>query len=159
MMTLTARHAILRANALFLLVASAGGMVTDIGGSFFARGPEAVLLGDTPGAGIGFIEAHGLAFIIGVLLWRAEPSRAWHLTAAAVHVLLGTANLLFWQFFVLADVLAVGYATTALHWTFVLLQLMAAVGHAGLQKGTGATSPVPISSPGAAHSTRGGRAL
>jgi hypothetical protein len=157
-MTLTARHTILRANSLFLLVASAGGIVTDIAGSFFGRGPEAALLGAAPGTGIGFIEAHGLAFIIGVLLWRSEPSRAWHLTAAAVHALLGTANLLFWQFFVLADVLAVGYATTALHWTFVVLQLTAAIGCAGLQRGTGTTSAVLISSPGAAHPTRGGRA-
>ena len=47
--------------------------------------------------------------ILGVLLWRAEPLRSWHLTAAAVHVLLGTANLVFWQIFIAADMLAGGY--------------------------------------------------
>jgi hypothetical protein len=49
-----------------------------------------------PGGRIGFIEAHGLALIIGVPLWQAAPLRIWHLTAAAVHLLLGTANLVFW---------------------------------------------------------------
>ena len=67
-----------------------------------------------------------LALIIGVLLWRAEPLRLWHLTAAAVHVLLGTSNLVFWQIFIAADALLMGYVTTSLHWTFVALQLLAA---------------------------------
>jgi hypothetical protein len=123
--SMIARKRLLRVNAAFLFVASAGGILVDILGSFFAVGPEALLLGEAPGAGIGFIEAHGLAFIIGIMLWRAAPLRAWHLAAAAVHTLLGTANIAFWEFFVAADVLSVGYVTTALHWSFVLLQLWA----------------------------------
>ena len=55
------------------------------------------------------------------------PLRSWHLTAVAVHVLLGTANLVFWQIFVAIDFLAMGYITTGLHWLFVVLQLIAAV--------------------------------
>ena len=126
-MTATMRTAILRANAVFLLVAAAGGFTADILGAFYGRGPVASVLAAAPNAAIGFVEAHGLAFIIGVLLWRAETSRAWHLTAVAVHVLLGTANLVFWQLFVSSDMLAVGYITTALHWLFVALQLAAAI--------------------------------
>jgi hypothetical protein len=125
-MSSTVRTNLLRANAVFLLVASNAGLVIDIAGSFFGKGPEAAILQSAPGAGIGFIEAHGLALIIGVLLWRAAPVRSWHLTAAAVHLLLGIANLAFWPFFGAADVLAVGYITTALHGTFVVLQLIAA---------------------------------
>ena len=125
-MTATIRTAILRANAIFLLAASAGGFTADILGAFFARGPVAPVLAKAPHAAIGFVEAHGLAFIIGVLLWRAAATRAWHITAAAVHVLLGTANLVFWQVFTAGDMLAVGYITTALHWLFVALQLAAA---------------------------------
>jgi hypothetical protein len=60
------------------------------------------------------------------LLWRAAPERSWHLAAAAIHVLLGTANLVFWQIFVAGDMLATGYVTTSLHWLFVALQLAAA---------------------------------
>lgn len=123
---------LVRINAGFLTLASAGGLFTDIAGSFFGRGPEAILLGDAPGTGIGFIEAHGLALIIGVMLWRIAYSRTWHALLAAVHVLLGTANLLFWQFFIAADVLAVGYATTAAHWLFVVAHLAALTGSARL---------------------------
>lgn len=119
---------LVRINAGFLILASAGGLATDIAGSFFGRGAEAVLLGDAPGTGIGFIEAHGLALIIGVTLWRIAYSRNWHAVLAAVHVLLGTANLLFWQFFVAADVLVVGYVTTAAHWLFVVAHLAALAG-------------------------------
>ena len=121
------RRLILRANAVFLLAASAGGMYTDILGAFFKRGHVAPVLANAPHAAIGFVEAHGLAFIIGVLLWRAEPLRSWHLAAAAVHALLGTANLMFWQIFVAADMLPVGYVTTALHGTFFVLQSLAAI--------------------------------
>ena len=123
---------LVRLNAGFLMLASAGGLFTDIAGSFFGRGPEAILLGDAPGTGIGFIEAHGLALIIGVTLWRIAYSRNWHAVLAAVHVLLGTANLLFWQFFIAADVLVVGYVTTAAHWLFVVAHLAALTGSARL---------------------------
>jgi hypothetical protein len=82
---------------------------------------------EAPWSGLGFIEAHGLAFIIGILMWRSQASRSWHLTAAAIHVLLGTANLVFWQLFIVSDMLVVGYATTVLHATFIGLQSVAAV--------------------------------
>ncbi|PDT37486.1 MULTISPECIES: hypothetical protein [Sinorhizobium] len=117
------RNFLLRFDAAFLLIASTGGMTVDIAGSFLARGPEALLLNGVPGAAIGFIEAHGLAFILGVMLWRAGSSL--HVVGAAVHLLLGTANLLFWQFFILTGTLAAGYMTAGLHGFFVLAHLAA----------------------------------
>ena len=90
-MTIKTRQYILRANALFLLIASAGGFIADIVAVNTLAGPMGRVIADAPHSAIGLIEAHGLAFILGVLLWRAEPSRAWHLTAAAIHLLLGTA--------------------------------------------------------------------
>jgi len=125
-MTKTIRQGIIRANAIFLLVAAAAGFWTDVLGIFFSTGAQARIIGSAPNAGIGFIEAHGLAFIIGILLWRAAPLRSWHLTAAGVHVLLGASNLVFWPIFVAADALWAGYVTTTLHWSFVALQLIAA---------------------------------
>jgi hypothetical protein len=122
-----ARRSLLRANALFLLLAGAGGLRSDILGIFFGQGPVGRIVTAAPHAGIGFVEAHGLAVILGVLLWRAAPERSWHLTAAAIHVLLGTANLVFWPIFVAADMLAMGYVTTSLHWLFVASQLAAAM--------------------------------
>ncbi|MBR1267853.1 hypothetical protein JQ629_10080 [Bradyrhizobium sp. AUGA SZCCT0222] len=120
------RQTLLRTNAIFLLAASAGGFCSDVLGIFFASGPVAKIVAAAPYSGLGFIEAHGLAFLIGIQMWRAEASRAWHLTAVAIHVLLGTANLVFWQFFIAADMLVVGYVTTALHGLFAVLQLIAA---------------------------------
>lgn len=134
---ISARQVLLRANALFLLLAATGGLVTDLIGAFVLKGPQGIVLAAAPYAAIGFVEAHGLALIIGVLLWRAVPSRSGHFTAAAVHVLLGTANLVFWQVFVAADMLAMGYVTTSLHWLFVALQA-----HAGFTLGAKA-SPQP----------------
>ena len=125
-MTTKTRRWILRANACYLLLASTGGMAADLAGAFLSRGPQERILAGAPYTAIGFVEAHGLAFILGVLLWRAAPMRSWHLTAAAVHVLLGTANVVFWQIFIAADMLAAGYVTTGLHWLFVALQLRAA---------------------------------
>jgi hypothetical protein len=118
---------ILRANAIYLTVAAAGGLRGDILGIFFGKGPVARVVDLAPFSGIGFVEAHGLALILGILLWRAAPARAWHLTAAAIHVLLGTANLVFWQIFLSADMLALGYVTTTLHWFFVVAEVAAAV--------------------------------
>lgn len=126
MSKLRLRKLLLVADAI-LLVASTGGLIADLAGAFAGVGPQKNVLGAAPYAAIGFVEAHGLAFIIGVLLWRAEPLRAWHLTAAAVHVLLGTSNLVFWGIFVVSDMLAMGYVTTALHGLFTGLQLFAAI--------------------------------
>jgi hypothetical protein len=126
-MTIATRQNILRANALYLLVASIGGLVTDVLGAFFSRGPWTPVLGEARYAGIGFIEAHGLALILGILLWRSTPTRSWHLTGFAVHALLGTANLLFWDIFITADMLIAGYITTWLHGLFAGIQLLAAL--------------------------------
>jgi hypothetical protein len=124
-MSLSLRKLLLRANAVFLLAASAGGMINDLTGAFLLRGPIGLVLEKAPHAAIGFVEAHGLAFVIGVLLWRAEPARLWHGTAVAVHVLLGVSNVVFWPLFGFAGMLAVGYVTTALHALFAVLQAAA----------------------------------
>ena len=126
-MTYLTRRIILRANAVFLLVAASAGMISDLVGAFLLHGPVGRILDKAPHAAIGFVEAHGLALIIGVLLWRAEPQRMWHLTAMVVHVLLGTSNLVFWPIFGFADMMAVGYVTTALHGAFAVVQLFAAL--------------------------------
>jgi hypothetical protein len=119
------RRHVLRADAFCLGLAAAAALHADVIGVAFGLGPQGPFLSATPQAAIGFIEAHGLALILAVLLWRAAPARSWYLTAGAVHALLGGANLVFWPYFAAADMVAVGYATTALHGMFVLLQLYA----------------------------------
>src|SRR5262245_53131999 len=126
-MTTTIRQLILRANALYIGVAGFAGVIFDIRGVLYGLGPQGRALANAPYAGIGFVEAHGLAVILAVLLWRARPDRSAHLTALAVVALLGTANLAFWQVFIAMDALTMRYVTTALHWTFVALNLSAAL--------------------------------
>ena len=125
MSTLGRRAVILRANAFYIGLAGFAGVFFDLAGVYFGVGPQGRILATAPHAAIGFVEAHGLAAILAVVLWRSGPTRASHVTALAMSALLGTSNLLFWQMFIAADALMVGYVTTALHWTFVILQLLA----------------------------------
>jgi hypothetical protein len=130
-MTPTLRQRILKANAAFLGgFGSVSFFMLDVRGIWFGSGPQAAVLRGEPASGIGFLEAHGLAVILAVWFWRAgraaDPERAWHLTAAAVHTLLGTCNIALWRIFVLCDVLTLGYVSTALHGLFAILQFAAA---------------------------------
>ncbi len=126
-MQISTRRFILRFDAAFLCIAAIAGLLGDIAGIWFNRGPMAVIVGAAPNAGIGLVEAHGLAFIVGLLMWRAASELRWHLAAAYVHLVLGSANLLFWNVFVVSDALAIGYVTTAAHGLLVLCQLTAAI--------------------------------
>jgi hypothetical protein len=120
------RTRILRANGIYLMVASiVGFLFMDLRGLVLGAGPVSLVV-TAPYGAIGFVEAHGLAFIFGVLFWRAEPLRAWHVTALAVEALLGGSNLVFWELFTATGTLAAGYVFTSLHGLFVVLQLLAA---------------------------------
>jgi hypothetical protein len=123
--TTAIRKTILRADAIFFIAGSAG-FVADLIGAYFDPGALAVALVQAPIGAVGFVGAHGLAIVFGVLLWRAEPVRPWHLTAVAIHALLGASNLIVWPSFVAADRLAIGCITTTLHGILAALQLSAA---------------------------------
>jgi hypothetical protein len=130
-MTSAARRAILKANAAFLgLFGTVAFFMLDVRAIWFASGPQAAILRGEPAAGVGFLEAHGLAVVLAVWFWRAgraqSPDTAWHVTAAVVHAFLGACNIALWRIFVLADVLPLGYVSTALHIAFAVLQLVAA---------------------------------
>ena len=120
------RQMLLRANSLFLSKLAIAGLAMDMLGIFFARGPQASLLAAAPHTGIGFVQAHGLSLILSMALWRAAPTRSWHLTAGAAHALLGGANLAFWQVFIAADMTSAACITTSLHGLFAVLQFCAA---------------------------------
>ena len=51
-------------------------MIFDIRGVLYGLGPQGRAHANAPYAGIGFVEAHGLAVILAVLLWRAKPERS-----------------------------------------------------------------------------------
>jgi hypothetical protein len=121
------RRLALRADGLFLVGVGTAQMVFELLGHFAGTGPLAAAFS---GAGahftIGFLEAHGLALLFGVLLFDAGTAARdahWHVTAAAIHTLLGGANLLFWPSFVALGLVPMGVVATAFHLGFVLLQL------------------------------------
>jgi hypothetical protein len=128
-MTTATRHLILRANALYLGSAAMFGLIMlDLRGIVFGAGPAGQILADAPHAAVGFVEAHGLAFILSVLLWNAQPVRYAHLTAVAVMSLLGVSNLVFWPIFTSTGTVPMGIAFTTLHLGFAAAQLLAASG-------------------------------
>lgn len=125
--SLPGARSVLLLNGLFLLVAGGGALIMDLVAYFTGGGPFGPSITQMPGASVGFVEAHGLAAIIGWLLLRAarqthvEP--IWCATALAVHLLLGSTNLVFWQdAFVRFDLVPMGVVTTAGHLLFVLLE-------------------------------------
>jgi hypothetical protein len=108
---------LLRVNGFYLVTASTIAFLMDAVG--------------VPIAGIGFVDAHELALIAGILLWSASSRPCWHVAAAAVHVLFAIANLAHWQTFVTADIVPAGYLTTVMHAVFAALQCRAARATAG----------------------------
>ena len=118
---------LLRANAAYLVAASAAAFLLDAAGFRVA--------------GVGFVHAHELALIVGLLLWSASPRPCWHLAAAAVQALFGAANVAHWETFVSGDMLAAGYLTTAMHMGFAGLQCLAAKAAASAGALTAAVEP------------------
>ncbi|HKQ26758.1 MAG TPA: hypothetical protein VJT81_20115 [Burkholderiales bacterium] len=113
----------LRLDGIFLAFAGGAAMITETVGHFLGIGPMAATL-RSPYT-IGGFEAHGLAIIVAVLLLRASAladRRLWHVVGLSVHLLLGSANILFWTSFVQLGLLEVGFVTTALHIIFAVAQ-------------------------------------
>lgn len=128
--TTAARQRLLRVNALFLGGFGLLGLVVmDIPAACCQAGAAGAIVAAAPSSAIGFIEAHGLAVILAALFFRASlqtPDLSWHVAAAATHLLLGTANIVFWDLFVIGDVVWLGWLTTALHVVFATAEGLAA---------------------------------
>jgi hypothetical protein len=122
---LKARQTLLRANGAFLMLVGGAQMIFELLSHYFGAGPWARIFENSPFT-IGFQEAHGLAFLIGVLLFglaALDPKKAWHSFAACVHVLLGGANLLFWQSFVFWGLTTMGGIATVFHGLFLVAHI------------------------------------
>src|SRR5262249_15566079 len=63
---------ILRLNGAFLLIASSLGVTAEVLSHFWGIGPWGHIYLDSPYT-LGFFEAHGLAFLIGLLIFGAGP--------------------------------------------------------------------------------------
>lgn len=121
---------LLQLNAAFLTVMGGGAAVADAIGHFLGRGPLAPVMFHAPLA-ISSFEAHLLALVLGVVLWTGATNpdpRRLHILAAAIHVVLGGSNLLFFErAFGSLDMRLFGVVITACHFGFVLAQTLAAL--------------------------------
>jgi hypothetical protein len=111
---------VLKLNAAFLILIGSLQMIFELLSHFGGIGPLANRFTQSPFT-IGFFEAHGLAALIGLLLWRASanPEKFWHQFAIVIHILLGGANLLFWNSFVQLDFVLPGIVATVFHGVFI----------------------------------------
>ncbi|MBL7811471.1 MAG: hypothetical protein JNL57_04530 [Bacteroidetes bacterium] len=126
-MTRPANKAPLLLSVLFLGVSSIAMMANELAFHFFQSGMMKDTFNKIPGATIGFFEAHGLAFLWVVFLYREmKKGRITDLNiyAALVHALLGFANTLFWKDAIVRfDMLTAGIITTILHYLLTLIHL------------------------------------
>ena len=96
-------------------------------------GEDLVAFRDSNGE-IGVVEAHGLAVLTGLAacIVGARAPRYWHWHLALTHLLLGGANIAFFEVFETVGARGGGMAVTAIHFAFVALQAGAALfGRAG----------------------------
>lgn len=117
------------ANGVFLVVVGGIQVVFELLAYYAGIGPYGYIFEESPYA-IGWVEAHGLAFIIGVLLLTVaarDLRRFWHVMAAAVHTLLGAANLVFWDSFAVFGMVPMGIAATVVHFVLVAAHIGAFV--------------------------------
>jgi hypothetical protein len=114
---------VLKLNAAFLILIGSLQMIFESLSHFKGLGPLSDRFMGSPFT-IGFFEAHGLAALMGLLLWRASanPEKFWHQFAIVIHVLLGGANLLFWSSFVQLDFVLPGIIATVFHGVFIIFE-------------------------------------
>ena len=114
---------VLKLNALFLMLIGSLQIIFELLSHFMGAGPLADRFLESPYT-LGFFEAHGLAVLMGILLWRAaaNPQKFWHQLAVIIHILLGGANLLFWNSFIQLDFVAPGIVATVFHGIFVVME-------------------------------------
>ncbi|GIJ50303.1 hypothetical protein Val02_71890 [Virgisporangium aliadipatigenens] len=109
-------------NGLFLAVIGGVQVVFELVGHRFGVGPLGDIF-DGSYLTIGWVEAHGQAFLVGLLFLlvaRHDPRAYWHRFALALHVLLGGANVYFWDSFVHYGLVPMGIAATAAHAALVV---------------------------------------
>ena len=108
------------------LLTGLGGItcLNSIVGFRFTKGPF-LFLGTNEVAAVGFIEAYGLACLLGVSLIIAATKsyhRSWHFVAAVIHLFLFIVNIRFWHLYEPLNLQPAGLIATALHLCLVILE-------------------------------------
>lgn len=121
--------ALIRIDGLFLIVSGCFGLIADLASYFAGAGPFGPVFHRDPTV-IGVVEAHGLAVLTGIAVCTSLAGRSrryWHWHLAATHVLLGGANVAFFEVFEQVGARAGGIGVTAVHFSLVILQIAFAV--------------------------------
>ena len=114
-------------DALFLVVMGVFGIASDLASYIAGLGTFQSTFLDDPRV-IGVIEAHGLALLTGIAGFvhaSSNHARYWHLHFAATHLLLGGANVVFFGVFTIVQADVMGIVVTAIHFMFIIAQVIA----------------------------------
>lgn len=117
--------ALIRIDGLFLIVSGCFGLAADLASYFGGIGPFGPVFHGDPTV-IGVVEAHGLAVLTGIAActgFAGRSRRYWHWHLAATHLLLGGANIAFFQVFEQVGARAGGIGITAVHVCLVIVQV------------------------------------
>lgn len=126
MSNLTFRKNLFRLNAGFLVLVGGVSSILDYVGFRTGAGPLGDMLKGNFLA-LGALEAHGLAFIVGLVLFvyaLRSMDISWHLVGAGVHILLGGSNLIFWSYFQELGIVNQEIVITTIHGLFVFAHLL-----------------------------------
>ncbi|HEX7844408.1 MAG TPA: hypothetical protein VF476_01335 [Chitinophagaceae bacterium] len=118
---------ILKIDGIFLMLMGTLAGITDLVAYYTGKGPfgSAYYQNDIT---IGGFEAHCLAVITGYVLFsksKADKVNFYTKIGLITHLVLGTANLLWFGVFFNTGTVAMGYITTIAHFTFAFLHIMA----------------------------------
>ena len=108
------------------LLTGLGGLtcVNSLIGFHLSKGPFQ-FLGSNEIAAVGFIEAYGLAFLLGVSLTIAAAKSyhyLWHMIAAIAHLFLFLVNIRFWHLYEPLNLQPAGAIATVLHFCLIILE-------------------------------------
>jgi hypothetical protein len=116
---------ILKFHGFFLTGLGGMACVNSIVGFNFSKGPFQ-FLGANEVAAVGFIEAYGLACLLGFgLMIAAKKSYhySWHLMGAAIHLFLFLVNVSFWHLYEPLNLKMAGLIATAFHFCLIILEV------------------------------------
>lgn len=119
------RKRLFQINASFLVLMGGVVSILDYLGYRTGAGPLGRMLHHNDLA-VGMQEAHGLAFLFGLVLFifavsDARPS--WHLVCVGIHILLGGSNLIYWNGAIEYGIVGLEIVVTIIHGLFVALHL------------------------------------
>jgi phosphoglycerol transferase MdoB-like AlkP superfamily enzyme len=131
----TSRRTLLLINGGALAVVGAAQVLLELLSYYAGVGIYGPLFHNSPYV-VGWVEAHGLAALIGILflaVGASDGGRRWHVVALSVHSLLGTANIVFWSGFSAFGMVGAGIVATTGHLLLVTAHLtaIASVGRKG----------------------------